>query len=597
MNKIKKTMYSAKWLVMSWFGLSLMLQSCGGGEKGAEGSAGGELKPAEGYFMDGDKKVKIYYGGIFRMNEVESFKNLFPHAMIDAVSFRIANQVYQGLYKLDQKSLLPVNCLAESETVSEDAKIWTFKIRKGVFFHDDACFSGGKGREVTAKDVKYCFDMLCEARPDNQLAELFTARVVGAQEYYDATKGGSKPKDGVKGIELVDDYTIKITLISSYSGFNSLLAHNACYIFPKEAYDKYGNEMRTKCVGTGPFYIDAIEEGTQVRMLRNPNYWEVDENGNKLPYLDIVKITFTKDKKSELANFRQKNLDMVWKLPVDEMDAVLVDLDNAMNGGNTEFKYQQINGLAIQFYAFNSNSTVFNDVKIRKAFNHAIDREALVKYTIKGEGEPADHGLVPKFFGYDNSVIEGFNYDPDLAKKMLAEAGYPNGKGFPKVTLLINEGGSTNTILAEGIHNMIKENLGVELDIEILQFPVLLERITTGQADFWRTAWLADYPDPANFLALFYGKNVPADPNAYSFPNSSRYKNATFDSYYEKAMASLDDEERMSYYQKCDSILIADAAFIPLYYDQYIRLIQQDIVGFPINAMEYRDLSRVFKSK
>ena len=103
-------------------------------------------------------------------------------------------------------------------------------------------------------------------------------------------------EDGVKGIELVDDYTIRITLHKSYSAFKSLLAHNGCWIFPKEAYDKYGKDMRSKCVGTGPFKINAVDEGTQVRLVRNPNYWEKDENGNQLPYLDIVKITFTKDK-------------------------------------------------------------------------------------------------------------------------------------------------------------------------------------------------------------------------------------------------------------------------------------------------------------
>jgi oligopeptide transport system substrate-binding protein len=573
------------------------LSSCNSGNNLNGSEAGGQLKPAEGYFIDGDKKYKIYYGGIFRMNEVEQFKNLFPQAMIDAVSNRIATQIYQGLYKFDQKTLEPINCIAESEEVSNDAKVWTFKIRKGIHFHDDECFTDGKGRELTAKDIKYCFDMLCEMRVDNQLSELFTSRVLGAQEYYEASKKGSKSKDGVKGIELIDDYTIRITLHTPYSAFKSLLAHNGCWIFPKEAYEKYGKDLRSKCVGTGPFKVDAVDEGTQVRLVRNPNYWEKDENGNQLPYLDIVKITFTKDKKSELANFKQKNLDMVWKLPVDEMDEVLVDLENAMNGGNTEFKYQQINGLSVQFYAFNAVSTIFNNVKVRQAFNYAIDRESLVKYTLKGEGEAAGYGLVPKFAGYDNTNIVGFEYNPDLAKKLMIEAGFPNGKGFPKVTLMINEGGSTNTILAEAVHNMIKENLGVELEIEILQFPVLLERFTTGQSDFWRTAWIADYPDASNFLALFYGKNVPTDPTAYSFPNSSRFKNVQFDSYFEQGMASLNQAERQKYYQKCDSILIAEAAFIPIYYDQYIRLIQNDIVGFPINAMEYRDLTRVFKSK
>ncbi len=566
-----------------------LLLSCGGKKSGGETQD--VLVEAEGYYMEGDKKYKIYNGGIFRINEVENFKNLFPHAMIDAVSSRIASQIYQGLYKFDQLTLEPINCIAESETISDDAKVWTFKIRKGVYFQNDECFPNGKGREVTAKDIKYCFEMLCENRPGNTAHELFTQRVVGAREYYDGEASS------VSGIEIIDDNTLKITLTSSFSAFNSLLAHGACTIFPKEAFDKYGDDMRIKCVGTGPFMVDAIDEGTQVRLVKNPTYWEKDEHGNQLPYLDIIKITFTKDKKSELSNFRKNNLDMIWKLPVDEMESVLVSIEEAQQGGNPEFKYQQINGLNTQFYAFNATSPVFKNKNIRKAFNLAINKDDLIKYTLKGEGEPAEHGLVPKFGKYDNSNVNGFEFNPDEAKKLMAEAGYPNGKGFPEMTLYLNEGGSINTIIAAALQNQIKENIGVNITIEPLPFDVLIERFATGQTEFTRTSWIADFPDASNFLWLFYGKNVPDDPTARSLPNFSRYKNDKFDEYFEKGMAALSIEEQQMYYNKCDSILVEDAAFLPLFHDQYIRLIQNNIVAFPINAMEYRDLTRVFKSK
>jgi peptide/nickel transport system substrate-binding protein len=566
-----------------------VMVSCGGTDPNEEQQE--VLKEAEGYYQEGDKKYKIYYGGIFRINEVENFKNLFPHSMIDAVSSRIAYQVYQGLYKFDQRTLEPVNCLAASESVSEDARVWTFTIQKGVFFQDDACFPDGKGREMTAKDVKYCFEMLCSNYPGNTAHELFTQRITGARDYYDgkATE--------VSGIKLVDDYTLEITLDNSFSGFKSLLAHTGCMIFPKEAVDKYGTEgMAKKCVGTGPFVIDEINDN-QVRLKRNANYWEKDEHGNQLPYLDIVKITFTKDKKSELSNFRKKNLDMIWKLPVDEMESVLASLEEAQQGGNPEFRYQQINGLNTQFYAFNAASGTFKDIKVRQAFNYAVDRDGLIKHTLKGENEPAEHGLVPKFGNYDPSNVEGFEFDPDQAKKLMAEAGYPNGKGFPELTLYINEGGSINTIVATTLQNQLKENIGVNVTIEPLQLDVLIERFANGETDFTRTSWIADFPDASNFLWLFYGKNVPDDPNARSLPNFSRYKNPIFDDYLEKGMSAIDPEEQMKYYNMCDSILVADAAFLPLYHDQYIRLVQNNIVGFPINAMEYRDLTRVFKSK
>ena len=179
----------------------------------------------------------------------------------------------------------------------------------------------------------------------------------------------------------------------------------------------------------------------------------------------------------------------------------------------------------------------------------------------------------------------------------MIEAGFPNGKGMEEVTLYINEGGSTNLVLAEAIQKMLNENIGANIKVEPLQMPIHIQKFQTGQEDFWRIAWVADYPDPENFLKLFYGKNVPSDPTAESFPNFSRYKNPHFDTMFEKALAEVDDKTRYELFRSCDSLLIADAAFMPIYYDKSIRLLKMNVRAFPQNAMEYRDLSRVFFSK
>tara|TARA_Y100001968_G_C19426768_1_gene754823 strand:+ start:844 stop:2601 length:1758 start_codon:yes stop_codon:yes gene_type:complete len=571
---------------------------CGCSSSSSENNAdSSEVVIAKGYYFEGDKKYKIYNGGIFRLNEVEDFKNLFPQSTIDGVSSRIGDQVYQGLLKLNQRSLKVENCLAQSVEENEDGTLLTFSLRDNVFFHDDPCFDGGKGRKLSAYDVKKCYDMLCEPRPDNLLFDLFDGRVKGAREYYDACLTKSENSDGVSGISVLDSLTVSIELEKPCSFFKKILTHNGCWIFPIEAYEKYGADMRVNCVGTGPFVIDKIKEGTQVRLVKNHNYWEKDENNNALPYLDVVKITFTKDKKTELANFRKGNLDMIWQLPVDEMKAVLVSLEEAKNGGNPEFQYQQKPGLSVQFYSFLNSSKVFNDINVRKAFNYAIDRETLVKYTLQGDGIPAVHGLIPDFKQYDNDEIVGFNFDVNKAQNFLSLAGFPNGKGFPAVTLQINEGGSTNVILAEAIQNMLKENLGVSISIEAVPFPTLIERFANGKADFWRTSWIADYPDPENFFKLFYGKTVPQNPNEKSITNASRFTNNDFDAYFEKALSAVDPQEQFENYKKCDEILISQAAFMPIYYAEYIRLLNLNVRAFPQNGMEYRDLSRVFFSK
>ena len=286
---------------------------------------------------------------------------------------------------------------------------------------------------------------------------------------------------------------------------------------------------------------------------------------------------------------------MVWKLPIEEINTILGDLEDAKNGGNLDFIFQTVPGLTIQYYGFQHKSKIFEDVKVRKAFNYAVDRKELVDFTLQGEGEPAFYGIVPPSApDYDASKVKGFDFNPDLARKLMAEAGYPNGKGFPKLTLQLNSGGKTNEIAAEAIQNMLKKNLGVDVTLEVMPFPQHLERLETGKANFWRTAWVADYPDPENFLNLLYGKHIPEKLSDQSYINSVRYHSPEFDSAFAKALQEVDLEKRMDLFAKADQIAMEDAAIMPLYYDSYIRLLQLDVANFDINAMEYRDLTRVY---
>jgi peptide/nickel transport system substrate-binding protein len=553
-----------------------------------------ELK---GHYLHNDVKERIYAGGMFRMNEVENFKNLYPHSLVDVVSHRIANQIYQGLLRFNQETLEIENSIAESWSISPDATEYTFVLRKGVLFHDNPCFPEGKGREVTAEDVKYCFTKLCEFSGENKLFGMFQDKVVGANRYHEASENESVDGISVEGIEVISDYEIKIRLHKPFAAFDKVIAHNCCWIFPKEAVEKYGKEMRVNCVGTGPFQVREIEEGKKVLLEKNPSYWEKDEFENPLPYLDLVKITFAKEKKTELLQFNKQALDLIFQLPVEEMGTVMGSVADAQNGNGLKYQYQSTAAFGTQYYGMLYTSPVFNNAHVRRSFNYAIDREKLIDYTLQGEGHPAYNGFVPPMDSYDASKVKGFDFDVQRAKSELALAGYPNGNGFPEVTLYFNEGGQTNTIVAEAIRKMIEENLGVTLKIERMQFSSLIERFTTGRCDMWRTGWVADYPDPENLLKLFYGKIVPDEPTESSFPNSHRYKNPQYDSLFELALEEIDPVKREELYIKCDQILVDDAAFLNLYYDEYIRLLGLNVRNFPQNAMEYRDLTRVFLSK
>ena len=181
----------------------------------------------------------------------------------------------------------------------------------------------------------------------------------------------------------------------------------------------------------------------------------------------------------------------------------------------------------------------------------------------------------------------------------MAAAGYPDGNGFPKLTLQINSGGGDRNIqTAEVIQKMLKENLNIDVEINVMPFAEHLESLETGKAQFWRSAWVADYPDPETFLSLLYGKNVPEKITDKSYLNSVRYKSAKFDSLFSAALREVDDKKRFDLYLQADQVAIDDAAIMPVFYDENYRLIQTNVKNFTANAMEYRDLSHVyFESK
>jgi peptide/nickel transport system substrate-binding protein len=538
-------------------------------------------------------------GGVLRLNAVEDFRNLYPLDITEESSKFIASQMYEGLVKLSQADLSVLPALAESWKSNEDATVWTFHIRKGAKFHNDECF-GGKGREVTAKDFKWCFDNLCTASAHNQwYSTTFKDRVKGANEYYQSTKDKKPLEGGVGGVKIVDDYTLEISLNNSFAGFLNILVVPGCYLFPKEALEKYGEEgLRIKAIGTGPFILKTVKEGETVIMDKNPDYWGKDADGNQLPYLDAVRYSFIKEKKQEFLEFKKGNLDMVYRVPTENIGDILSDLNQAKE--NKPFELQVTPAMSIFYYGFLHPKAPFNDKRVCLAFNHAIDRKKIVEYTLKGEGIPAMYGIVPptasfESKGYNFKALKGYTYDPDLAKKLFSEAGFPNGKNFPHITLQINSGGGDRNVLtAQVIQSMLKENLNIDINIEILPFTQHLDKVESGQTLFWRSGWTSDYPDPESFLTLLYGANIPANLSDRSFANPVRFKNAKFDSLFSLAMKEVNDKKRYELYTLADQVAIDEGAIMPIFYDEVYRLIQKDVKQFDVNAMEYRDLTSVY---
>lgn len=366
-----------------------LISACGGDK--AEQSNTGKLKSASG---------GKYFGGVFRINESEYIKNLFPHHLTDAYSYRVASQIYEGLFKFNVETLEVTKGLVEDYQVDETGTIYTFQLKQGVYFHDNACFADGRGRELTAQDVKYCFTMLCTKDINNQNFSIFQGILKGADAYYKASSNNNTPSFDVEGIRVKGKYEIQLELVKPNSLITVNLARPACFIYPKEAAEKYGIDMRINAVGTGPFSLDVddVEEDISIILKKNPNYHLKDEHGNQLPYLDAVSIQFIKDKKTELFEFRKGNLDMIYRLPTEYIIEILEETMPGANGEYSQFQLQRSPEMMTQFLTLNNQSGVFKDKNVRKAFNFAIDRTKILDFVLNGEGyAPGHHALRLRF--------------------------------------------------------------------------------------------------------------------------------------------------------------------------------------------------------
>jgi len=578
MNKI---MYGFGFLVL------LLFFGC----KSDSSSKNGQKKRGELTQAAGGK----YYGGIFNVNETEYFRSLYPLNIGEVGGHRISNQIYEGLISLNQKTLEIVPALAERWDITDGATTFTFHLRKDVYFHDDPCFPDGKGRLLTSKDVKYVFDKLCVEAVDNKGFYFIKGRIKGATEYSKAVKAGKKPAGGVPGVQIIDEHTIKIELEKPFSSFLHILAMPFGFIFPPEAHEKYDKDMRIEAVGTGPFYIKTLRENEAVVLLRNQKYWGKDDAGNQLPYLDGLRWSFIGDQKTELLQLKKGKLDFIYRLPLEMADEILDSRTNKLKGEYADYVFQEEPEMSFQYYGFKNMGEIFNDKRLRQAFNYAIDRKKIVDFTLKGAGIPGFHGFVPPAFaGYDYTKIKGYDFQPNKAKQLMSEAGYPNGKGFPTLTLQINSGGTRNEQVAEAIQKMLSNNLNIKINIAKMPFAQHLENIETSKAEFWRAGWIADYPDPENFLTLYWGNHIPETLEENAYLNTPRFKNAKYDEIFEKALATIDEKERYALYQQAEQIAVDEAAVMPIFYDKAQRLLQSYVRNYPQNPMEYRNFREVY---
>jgi len=549
-------------------------------------SSCGDTEPAtEDLVAKGGKQ----YGGEFKFMSPEKVKTLFPAHTAFLYTSRLIAQIYEPLMVFDAGSMKVIPGVAESFEMSSDAKVYTFKIRKGVMFHSNECF-GGEAEELTAEDVKFTFEMACSGLESNQISYLLKDRIEGANAFFKkSTK--SIPSSGISGIK-VKGNSIEITLTNASPGFERVLTNPGLGIISKKAYEHYGDKKIDKNpVGSGPFMLEEMA-GSKITLERNPAYWRKDDFGNQLPFLNKVEMTYSKDKRSEFMSFRKKEIDLVLEIPVEEIEHILGSLQEAQDGKNVKHKVEGKPSLSMSYIAMACESEEFSDLRVRQAFNLAIDREEIIDNYLEGEGWAALNGFVPQMADYDNDAVDGHSLNADRAKSLMAEAGYSNGANFPTLDFYVNATkGSGIHKMCQAISAQVKENLNVDLNIKLCSIDEREEAIANGNAKIWRSGWIADYPDPENFLGLFYSGNLEGGSSSV---NSFKFSNEAFDKLFEAAASESDPAKRMELLVKCDQMVIDQAAVMPVLTDDHIVMINARVRDFAASPMEVFSLTNVF---
>lgn len=538
-----------------------------------------------------DRKQSDKNGGTFVMADENSIGSIFPHSLTSQVEGFIASQIHEGLVKLNPNTLEAVPGLCEKWEVSADGKSIKFFLRKGVFFQDNECYKNGTGPELTSKDVKFTFELLCTKSENNfQYETILKDRVVGANDFFD------KKSNVLAGFKVIDDHSFSIELTRPSLSFLKLLANPAASIINETAYKAYGKNL--KC-GAGPFLYSESSSPEKIVLVKNPNYYGVDSAGNALPYLDTVAVNILPSIEEGLTLFENNKLDLINTLPSLRVKDVVEKHIQEFISNPPKSLLQREPEMISQFYLFNTKQTPYDNPKVRQAINYAIDREKLVENVLRGQAiGPAIYGITPNTFkGYDIKQIKGYTFDLKKAKQLLMEAGFPGGIGFPEMRILINSGNSRNSSIAVELQKQLKENLNINVNFESLPNTEKYNLQMHGKSDVYRDGWVADYASPESFLSLFVGDAVPKETFAASFPNTSRYQNSTYDNYFKKGRDANQLDSAYHYFMKAEQVLIDDGAVIPLWYEGSYRLLSNKVKGLRLNAMRYYDLTKVYKEK
>lgn len=542
------------------------------------------------------RKQFEHAGGTVRMALDNEPSTYTPREVLDYYSATVLYQIHEGLVGMDSKTLKIIPKIASEWSVSDDGKTYTFTIRDDVYFHQCENLPNESDRKLSMDDVIASFEKACTKSKDGTVPASFSlvfSEVLGAEEFLN---GKAKNIEGITSKE----NKVSIQLVKEDANFLYKMANINAAISCKRILDQgIENEV---IIGTGPFKYDKYvgNETSSLILTKNQDYYMVDSDGNALPYLDSLIFIFQGRKMDQLDMFENGEIDLIKGLPTSRITRMLEGKIEDFNSKPPRLILENNPLLETNFYFFNLQDPRFKDPRVRKAFNYALDKEVIGREILRNQYYDLGwYGLTPPVAkaikGYDFKEVKkvGYDYDPEKAKKLLAEAGYPNGEGFGAVNLRFNIN-DVHSAVADEFAKQIYNVLGINVNIDGSTFEQLIEDGEKGNGAIFRQGWGADYPSPETFLMTFYGKYVPADSTEVSRINKARYINPLFDNFYSKATGARKLSDQMEYFMKAEIELMKDPPIIPLWYSGDIEIIQSYLRNFHFNPLNYIDFSTVY---
>ena len=490
----------------------------------------------------------------FRVNLGTEPPSLDWSLATDHVSFNVISNLMVGLTEFD-KDLKPAPVIAKSWDFQDGGKKIVFHLRDDVQWSD--------GKKVRAQDFEYSWKRLLNPKTASQYAYILFD-VANAQEY---NEGKVKEASSV-GVQAPDDQTLIVTLRHPASYFLAITTFEVTYPQRQDIIEKFDTRWTEpgNIVTNGPFRLQTWRHENQIELSANPTFFRGK------PSLENVTMYMVNEKTTAVTMFEQGNLDFIDDHSIPPLDKPRL---SKLSG------YKLVPQLRGEYYSFAVDRKPFDNPQVRKAFAMAIDRDVLPKI-LQGGQTPATSWVPPGMLAHNPEI--GLKFNPDEARRLLKEAGYPDGKGLPPIVLGYNTD-EEKKLVAEAIQSMWQKHLGVVVRIENQEWKVFLKKLQNDPFPVFRSGWGADYPDPDNFMKLF---------TSNSGNNHGRWKNPRYDQLLELAARELDPKKRTQIYDDAQKILTeTDAAIVPLYWKAEATILNPKFTGLEYNSMARMDLRHV----